>query len=144
MEKVDSTGRILVLFRIIPFITYITIMLLIAMIAIWIVFSIKKSRWARTLAIILTVLVVIAVLLLFTPYLIGARSGKQIPINYFFGIKSPVDGKEKFRDYRDREKDKGDYDKEKEIEEKKSEKKSGLDRDIYRPSVDFVNGLAVI
>ena len=127
MDKLDKAGGILVLFRIVPYITYIAIVLLIAMIAVWIVFSIKKSRWARTIAVTLTVLVVIAVLLLFTPYLIGARSGKKIPINYFFGIKGPVDNKEKFKDYRDREKDKGDYDKEKEIEKKKSEEKSGLD-----------------
>jgi len=127
MEKAGRADGIFALFKIIPYITYIAIVLLVAMIAIWIVFGIKKYRWARTLAITLTVLAIITSLLLFTPYLIGARSGKKIPVNFFFGIKRPIDDKEKFRDYRDREKDKEGYNKEKEIEEKKSEEKSGLD-----------------
>ncbi len=127
MEKVGRADGAFALFKIIPYITYIAIALLLAMIVIWIIFGIKKYRWARALAITLTVLAVITSLLLFAPYLIGARSGKKIPINFFFGIQRSIDDKEKFKDYRDREKDKGDYDKEKEIEEKKSGKSSGLD-----------------
>jgi uncharacterized membrane protein len=123
MEKVGRADGVFALFKIIPYITYIAIVLLIAMIAIWIVFGIKKYRWARTLAITLTVLAIITSLLLFTPYLIGARSGKKIPVNFFFGIKRPIDDKEKFRDYRDREKDKL----EDKQEYEKEKKESGLD-----------------
>ncbi len=123
MEKAGRADGIFALFKIIPYITYIAIVLLIAMIAIWIVFSIKKYRWARTLAITLTVLAIITSLLLFTPYLIGARSGKKIPVNFFFGIKRPIDDKEKFKDYRDREKDKL----EDKQEYEKEKKESGLD-----------------
>jgi thiol:disulfide interchange protein len=140
MEKVGRAGGIFVLSKIIPYITYIAIVLLIAMIAIWIVFGIKKYRWAKTLAITLTVLAVITSLLLFSPYLIGARSGKRIPVEFYFGFGGPVDEKEKFRDYRDREKDK----EEKNQEKENGEKKSGLDIDIYGPSVDFVNEVVVI
>ena len=95
MEKVGRAGGIFGLFKIIPYITYIAIVILVAMIAIWIIFGIKKYRWAKTLAITLTVLVIITSLLLFTPYLIGARSGKKIPVSFFFGIKRPIDDKEK-------------------------------------------------
>jgi uncharacterized membrane protein len=123
MEKVGRADGVFALFKIIPYITYIAIVLLIAMIAIWIVFGIKKYKWARTLAITLTVLAIITSLLLFTPYLIGARSGKKIPVNFFFGIKRPIDDKEKFRDYRDREKDKL----EDKQEYEKEKKESGLD-----------------
>lgn len=131
MEKVGRAGGIFVLSKIIPYITYIAIVLLIAMIAIWIVFGIKKYRWAKTLAITLTVLAVITSLLLFSPYLIGARSGKRIPIEFYFSFKGPVGEKEKFKDYRDREKDK----EEKNQEKENGEKESGLDIDIYGPSV---------
>jgi uncharacterized membrane protein len=123
MEKVGRADGVFALFKIIPYITYIAIVLLIAMIAIWIVFGIKKYRWARTLAVTLTVLAIITSLLLFTPYLIGARSGKKIPVNFFFGIKRPIDDKEKFRDFRDREKDKL----EDKQEYEKEKKESGLD-----------------
>jgi uncharacterized membrane protein len=123
MEKAGRADGVFALFKIIPYITYIAIVLLIAMVAIWIVFGIKKYRWARTLAITLTVLAIITSLLLFTPYLIGARSGKKIPVNFFFGIKRPIDDKEKFRDYRDREKDKL----EDKQEYEKEKKESGLD-----------------
>lgn len=125
MEKVGRADGVFALFKIIPYITYIAIVLLVAMIAIWIVFGIKKYRWAKTLAITLTVLVIIISLLLFTPYLIGARSGKKIPVNFFFGIKRPIDDKEKFKDYRDREKDKL----EDKQEYEKEKKESGLDID---------------
>jgi len=125
MEKAGRADGVFALFKIIPYITYIAIVLLVAMIAIWIVFGIKKYRWARTLAITLTVLAIITSLLLFTPYLIGARSGKKIPVNFFFGIKRPIDDMEKFKDFRDREKD--------ELEDKqeyeKEKKESGLDID---------------
>ncbi len=123
MEKVGRGEGVFALFKIIPYITYIAIVLLIAMIAIWIVFGIKKYRWAKTLAITLTVLAIITSLLLFTPYLMGARSGKKIPVNFFFGIKRPIDDKEKFRDFRDREKDKL----EDKQEYEKEKKESGLD-----------------
>ena len=125
MEKVGRADGVFALFKIIPYITYIAIVLLVAMIAIWIVFGIKKYRWAKTLAITLTVLVIIISLLLFTPYLIGARSGKKIPVNFFFGIKRPIDDKEKFKDFRDREKDKL----EDKQEYEKEKKESGLDID---------------
>jgi uncharacterized membrane protein len=125
MEKVGRADGVFALFKIIPYITYIAIVLLVAMIAIWIVFGIKKYRWAKTLAITLTVLVIIISLLLFTPYLIGARSGKKIPVNFFFGIKRPINDKEKFKDYRDREKDKL----EDKQEYEKEKKESGLDID---------------
>jgi uncharacterized membrane protein len=131
MEKVGRAGGIFVLSKIIPYITYIAIVLLIAMIAIWIVFGIKKYRWAKTLAITLTVLAVITSLLLFSPYLIGARSGKRIPVEFYFSFKGPAGEKEKFKDYRDREKDK----EEKNQEKENGEKESGLDIDIYGPSV---------
>ena len=123
MEKAGRGEGIFILFKIIPYITYIAILLLITMIAIWIVFGIKKYKWAKTLAITLTVLTLITSLLLFFPYLIGTRSGKKIPVNFFFGNKKPIDGKEKFKDYRDREKD--NKEDKKEIEKKKEE--SGLD-----------------
>ncbi len=123
MEKADRADGVFALFKIIPYITYIAIVLLIAMVAIWIVFGIKKYRWAKTLAITLTVLAIITSLLLFTPYLMGARSGKKIPVNFFFGIKRPIDDKEKFRDFRDREKDKL----EDKQEYEKEKKELGLD-----------------
>ena len=107
MEKVGRAGGIFGLFKIIPYITYIAIVILVAMIAIW------------------TVLAIITSLLLFTPYLIGARSGKKIPVSFFFGIKRPIDDKEKFKDYRDREKDKL----EDKQEYEKEKKESGLDID---------------
>jgi len=135
MEKVGRAEGIFGLFKIIPYISYIAIVLLIAMIAIWIVFGIKKYRWAKTLAITLTVLAIITSLLLSTPYLIGARSGKKIPVNFFFGIKRPIDDKEKFRDYRDREKDKL----EDKQEYEKEKKESGLDIDTGFQFVE-VNG----
>ena len=53
------------------------------MIAFWVVFGIKKLRWAKILAIVLTVLVVITGLLSFTPYIMGAITGRQIPFRGF-------------------------------------------------------------
>jgi len=123
MEKAGRADGIFGLFKIIPYITYIAIALLVAVIVIWIIFGIKKYRWAKTLAITLTILAIITSLLLFTPFLIGARSGKKIPVNFFFGIKRPINDKEKFRDYRDRETDK--LEDKQEYEEEKKE--SGLD-----------------
>jgi energy-coupling factor transporter transmembrane protein EcfT len=143
MEKAGGTAGIFVIFKFIPFITYLAIALIIAMIAIWVVFGIKKYRWAKILAITSTVLAVITSLLLLSSYLVGSMSGKKIPLSYYFEIKGRAAEKEKFRDYRDREKDKGDN-KEKEIEEKKSEKKSRLDIDTREPSVDFANEVVAI
>ena len=131
MEKVGRADGIFGLFKIIPYITYIAIVLLVAVIVIWIIFGIKKYRWAKTLAITLTILAIITSLLLFTPFLIGARSGKEIPVNFFFGIKRPINDKEKFRDYRDRETDK--LEDKQEYEKEKSQ--SGLDMET---NVQFV------
>ena len=131
MEKVGRADGIFGLFKIIPYITYIAIVLLVAVIVIWIIFGIKKYRWAKTLAITLTILAIITSLLLFTPFLIGARSGKEIPVNFFFGIKRPIDDKEQFRDFRDRETDK--LEDKQEYEKEKSQ--SGLDMET---NVQFV------
>jgi Zn-dependent protease with chaperone function len=144
MEKADRAGAILTLFKTIPYLTYVAILLLVVMIAIWIVFGIKKYRWARTLAITLTVLVVIAGLLLFTPYLVGVMSGKKIPLDYYFGIKDRAVEKEKFRDYRDREKDKEENNQEKEKGDKESGKKSGLDIYIAGSETDLLKGAVII
>lgn len=128
MEKAGRAGGIFGLFQVIPYLTIIVILILVAMIVIWVVFGIKKYRWARTLAITLTVLAVIMSLILFTPYYIAAMNGKKIPLKNYFGFKSfSSTDKQNFKDFRDRAEDKDDYDKEKEIEEKKSEEKSGLD-----------------
>ncbi len=104
MEKIAGPGGFFIIFKFIQYIPYIVIGLLIIMIVFWVVFGIKKFRWARTLAIILTVLVVITGLLSFTPYIMGAIMGKQIPMRGFFGGKDfPAGGREQFRDYRDRQ-----------------------------------------
>jgi len=106
MEKIARPGGLFVIFKFIQYIPYIVIGLLIIMIVFWIVFGIKKFRWAKTLAVILTVLLVITSLLFFSPYLIGAIIGKQIPMRGFFGNKDfPAGSKEKFRDFRDRQED---------------------------------------
>ena len=131
MEKAGRADGIFGLFKIIPYITYIAIVLLVAVIVIWIIFGIKKYRWAKTLAITLTILAIITSLLLFTPFLIGARSGKEIPVNFFFGIKRSIDDKEQFRDFRDRETDK--LEDKQEYEKEKSQ--SGLDMET---NVQFV------
>lgn len=118
MELAAKPGGLFALFKIIQYIPYIAIGLLIVMIVFWIVFGIKKFRWAKTLAVILTVLVVITSLLFFSPYLIGAIMGKQIPFKGFPGSKDfPAGDGEKFRDYRDRQ------------EDNQEKKKSGLDID---------------
>jgi len=116
MEKIAGPGNLFAIFKIIRYMPYIAIGLLIIMIALWIVFGIKKLRWTKTMAIILTVLVVITGLLSFTPYIIGAITGKQFPMRGFPDSKDfPAGDKEKFRNFRDRQDD---------VQEKK---KSGLD-----------------
>ena len=133
MERIAKPGGLFALFRIVQYIPYIAIGLLIIMIVFWVIFGIKKFKWAKTLAITLTVLVVITSLLSFYPYLIGSIIGKRNPMKRFFGSKDyPAGGKEQFRDYRDRQ------------EDKQEKKKSGLDIDICRPSVDFANEVVVI
>ena len=99
------------------------------MIAFWIVFGIKKLRWAKTLAIILTVLVVITGLLSFSPYIMGAVTGRQIPMGRFPGNGefNPGD-REQFRDFR----------------EEQEKKNSGMDIDIYSPSIDFENMVVAV
>jgi len=121
MDKIGRPGGIFLLFKFIQYIPYIAIGLLIIMIVLWVIFGIKKFRWAKIMAAISTVLVVISSLLIFSPYLIGAIMGKEIPMKGIFGIKDPAAKKEQFKDYRDREdnKKKEDYKQEKE--------KSGLD-----------------
>lgn len=123
MEKIGRPGGLFAIFKFIQYIPYIVIGLLIVVIVFWVIFGIKKFRWAKTLAVISTVLVVVTSLLFFSPYLIGAIMGKQVPIRGFFEIKDPAAGKEQFRDYRDRQNDKRE-DKQKYEEEKKE---SGLD-----------------
>ena len=116
MEQIARPGGLFAIFRVIQYIPYIAIGLLIIMIAFWVIFGIKKFRWAKTLAITLTILVVITSLLFFSPYLIGAIMGKQIPMRGFFGGKDfPAGDKEQFKDYRDRQ------------EDKQEKEKSGLD-----------------
>lgn len=96
-----------VVFRIARYMPYIAIGLIIAMIFFWVVFSKKKLKWAKTLAIILTVLAVIAGLLSFTPYIMGAVTGKGFPGGEFpggrFEERFPRDDGEQFRDFRERE-----------------------------------------
>ncbi len=116
MEQIGRPGGLFALFKIIQYIPYIAIGLLIIMIVFWVIFGIKKFRWAKTLAVILTVLLVMTSLLFFSPYLIGAITGKQVPMRGFSGNRDfPAGGKEKFRDFRDRQDD------------EQEKKESGLD-----------------
>ncbi len=124
MEKIAGPGGSFAIFRFIQYMPYIAIGLLIIMIVFWVIFGVKKLKWAKTMAVISTVFVAITSLLFFSPYLIGAMTGKQIPMRGIFGTKEfPADDKEQFRDFRDRQddkrKDKQGYEQEKE--------KSGLD-----------------
>jgi len=116
MEQIGKPGGLFAIFKFIQYIPYVVIGLLIIMIVFWIIFGIKKFRWAKTLAIILTILAVISSLLIFTPYIMGAITGKEIPLREFFGNKDfPAGSKEKFRDFRDRQ------------EDEQEKKESGLD-----------------
>ena len=109
MEKIGRPEGLFAIFKFIQYIPYIVIGLLIIMIVFWVIFGIKKFRWAKTLAIILTILAVISSLLIFTPYIIGTITGKEISLREFFSNKDfPRGGKDQFRDYRDREEDKQD------------------------------------
>ena len=145
MEKVGRAGGIFALFKAVPYLTIIVIILLVAMIAIWIVFGIKKYRWAKTFAITLTVLAVIISLLLFIPYSIAAMNGKNIPLKDYFGFKSfSSSDKQKFKDYRDRVKDKEEKNMEKESGGKESGKRSGLDINIYGPLAKYPPGIEIL
>ncbi|MCJ7665938.1 MAG: hypothetical protein MUO59_04295 [Actinobacteria bacterium] len=129
MERIGNPGGLFAIFRVIQYIPYIAIGLMVMMIALWIVFGIKKLRWAKILAIILTVLVVITGLLGFTPYIIGAVTGRQSPMRGFTGGRDfPAGDRERFKDFRERHENEN----------------SGLDIDDYGPSVDFVNELVAI
>ena len=138
MERIARSGGLISLFKIIQYTPYIVIGLLVIMIVFWVIFGIKKLKWAKTLAIILTILTVISSLLIFTPYIVRAIIGKDIPLRGFFGNKdSPRGGKEQFRDYRDRVKDKQE-DKKEELD-KQEKKESGLDIETNSQFVE-VNG----
>ncbi len=138
MERIARSGGLISLFKIIQYIPYIVIGLLVVMVVFWVIFGTKKLKWAKTLAIILTILVVISSLLIFTPYIMGAIIGKDIPLSGFFSNKdSPRSGKEQFRDYRDRMKDKQE-DKKEELD-KQEKKESGLDIETNFQFVE-VNG----
>ena len=129
MEQIGRPGGIFVIFRFIQYIPYLALGLLVMMIALWVVFGIKKLKWTKTLAIILTVLVVITGLLSFAPYIMGAITGRQLPMKEFKqNGEFPSGDREQFQDFR----------------ENQEKKKSGLDIDIYGPSIDFDNEIVMI
>jgi len=128
MGQVARPGGLFAIFRIIQYMPYIAIGFLVIMIVLWVVFRIKKLRWAKTMAIILTVLVVITGLLSFAPNIIGTIMGRQLPGGGFPGNGDIPEGdREQFRDFRERQENES----------------SGLDIDIYRPSVDFTDEAVV-
>jgi len=129
MEQISRPIGIFAIFRVIQYIPYLAIGLLVMMIVLWVVFGIKKLRWAKTLAIILTVLVVITGLLSFAPYIMGAITGRQLPMGGFQrNGEFPAGDREQFHNFR----------------ENQEKKKSGLDIDIYGPLVDFANEIVMI
>lgn len=132
MEKIAGPGGLFAIFKFIQYIPYIAIGILIIMIVFWVIFGIKKFRWVKILAVISTVLVVITSLLFFSPYLIGAIMGKQIPMRGFFGTKYPAGGKEQFRDYRDRQDD------------KQEKKESGLDIETKFKFVEVTGEIIIL
>jgi hypothetical protein len=124
MEQIARPEGLFAIFKVIQYIPYIAIGLLLIMIAMWIVFGIKKLRWAKIMAIMLTMLVVITGLLSFTPYIMGAITGRQLPMGGIFRNKDfPAGDREQFQDFRERQ----------------DNKKSGLDIETNFQFVE-VNG----